>query len=71
MGKFEQLVLFRYNLLPDNLKQEIIDFMEFLFQKNKIQPPPKKPLKAGFLKGTFEIKDGFYDELEDDFKDYR
>lgn len=70
MSKLEQLVLLKFNLLPENLQQEIIDFIDFLFSKNKIEPDNKKPLKAGFLKGTFEIKDGFYDKLED-FKDYQ
>jgi len=70
MSKIESSALLKFNLLPDNLKQEIVDFMEFLFQKNKIEPTPKKSLKADFLKGTFEIKEEFYDELED-FKNYQ
>jgi hypothetical protein len=70
MSKLESMVLWKFNLLPQHLKNEMVDFLEFLFQKNKLEQKPQKKIKAGFLKGTFKIKEGFYDDL-DDFKDYQ
>ncbi len=46
----EQLFLKQFNQLPDNLKQELFDFLEFLLQKyqnkqtGKQQMPEKKDL---------------------------
>ncbi len=54
--------------LPEDLKQEVVDFIDFLQQKMKSQQPAKNP-KAGLAKGLIIIKDDFDDPLED-FKDY-
>jgi len=66
----------KINQLPDKLKVEANDFLDFLLEKNKKLilddtkgTKKKKHPKAGFLKGTFIIKEGFDDPLED-FKDY-
>ncbi len=55
-------------LLPDNLKAEVADFIEFLSMKEKKKKTRQKP-KFGSGKGMFSIKPGF-DEPLDDFKEY-
>lgn len=59
------------NLKPK--QQEMVEaFVEFLEQKSQAEPTVDKdypPLEAGFLKGTFVMKDDF-DEPLDDFKEY-
>ena len=59
------------NLEPK--QQEMVEaFVEFLEQKSQAELTVNKdypPLKAGFLKGTFVMKDDF-DEPLDDFKEY-
>jgi Protein of unknown function (DUF2281) len=54
--------------LPDNLKEEVADFVAFLEQKHI----PKKKIKErqfGGLKGAFVMAPDFDEPLED-FKDY-
>ena len=61
------LVLFsKLSNLPQNLKIEVIDYIEFLekkYQTSKTHP------KAGCMKGTFKMYADF-DAPLDDFKDY-
>jgi len=66
----QQFDIVLFNQLPDKLKEEVMHFIEFLFQKNKKNIPPPKKVKAGFLKGVFKMKEGFFDELED-FNEYK
>lgn len=54
--------------LPDNLKSEVDNFVEFLLQKNR-KKSLKTNAKFGSGKGMFVIKPGFDEPLED-FKDY-
>lgn len=54
--------------LPENLKAEVADFIDFLLEKSKKVDSPKKP-KFGSGKGMFKMKPGFDDPLED-FKEY-
>lgn len=51
--------------LPDDLKREVADFIEFLKTKlpGKEQSLPKRPLGIG--KGMIEILPGFDDQLDD------
>jgi hypothetical protein len=60
----------RINALPLKVKEEVLDFMEFLIEKNKIQPVIEKPIhkphppvvrKLGILesKASFKIKGDF------------
>lgn len=54
--------------LPEGLKQEADDFVDFL--KSKIEDEyPKQPKKAGLAKGLIKIKEDF-DEPLDDFNEY-
>ena len=55
------------SLLPDNLKNEVADFIAFLNQRNK--PQEKKERKFGAFKGQINISPEF-DEPLADFKDY-
>lgn len=54
--------------LPDELKKEADDFVEFLKTKMKDQPLSKTK-KPGLAKGLIEMSDDF-DEPLDDFKEY-
>lgn len=68
--------------LPESLKKQVLDYIEFLLSReSKGQPvrelkqpddqkvPAKKPLKAGFLKGSFVMAADFEAPLED-FNEY-
>ncbi len=62
----------KFNALPESLKREAVDFIEFLFEKKhkKQQGIDKKFIpKFGSCKGMFEMAPDF-DEPLDDFKDY-
>jgi hypothetical protein len=54
--------------LPDDLKAEVSDFVDFLANKQKKTQEKKKP-KFGSGKGMFVIKPGFDQPLED-FREY-
>lgn len=54
--------------LPENLRVELMDFLDSLKRKTKKEDNQKKP-KFGSGKGVFRMKKGF-DEPLDDFKDY-
>jgi hypothetical protein len=55
--------------LPDNLKKEVSDFVEFLKQKSKVSKHLKKR-KFGAAKGFFKLSSDF-DAPLDDFKEYQ
>ncbi|GGH54222.1 hypothetical protein GCM10007423_60530 [Dyadobacter endophyticus] len=55
--------------LPENLKEELDSYIDFLLQKYAENDSPKKPLRFGMMKGTFIISDDFDEPLED-FKEY-
>ena len=55
--------------LPDELKSEVEDFIDFLAQKAKKNHPRAKP-KFGSGKGMFVLMPDFDEPLED-FKEYR
>ena len=54
--------------LPDNMKSEVSNFIDFLMSKNK-KPAKHKP-KFGSAKGMFKMKKNFDHPIED-FKDYQ
>jgi Protein of unknown function (DUF2281) len=54
--------------LPENMKSEVSDFIDFLITKSKKNYPGKKP-KFGIGKGMFKMKKNFDQPIED-FKDY-
>ncbi len=56
--------------LPDSLKSEVVDFIEFISTKRKrIQKRVKKGRTFGYAKGSIFLKPSFDEPLED-FKDY-
>jgi hypothetical protein len=68
----EQVLLKDFQSLSDNFKQEVLDFVEFLKQKQTVQnapPKPRKKRKAGSAKGMFVMTDAFDEPLED-FAEY-
>jgi hypothetical protein len=58
----------KFNKLPESIKKEILDFMEFLIQKYNPKKTKKHP-QPGCMKGVFKMHDDF-DEPLDDFKEY-
>ena len=50
--------------LPKELEQEVIDFVEFLYQKNNSKKKTKQR-KFGYAKGFFEMSPDFNAPLED------
>jgi hypothetical protein len=69
MNRSDQLILQKLQTIPEEFRQEVLDFIEFLSQKYKNNPQQNPPV-FGSLKGTFEILPGFDDPLED-VKDYQ
>ena len=69
MAMTDQTILNKIHALPESLKQEILDFIEFIGQKYRTSKQQKQIPQYGSLKGTFEMRDDFDDPLED-FKDY-
>lgn len=76
----EQLFTRQLSQMPEGLKQELLAYFEYLMfkyqvksplapRKNDVQPNGRTVPKAGFLKGTFVMADGFDEPLED-FKEY-
>lgn len=55
--------------LPNSLKSEVNDFIDFLIAKRKREVKKKEP-KFGCAKGQIYISPDFDDPL-DDFKEYR
>jgi hypothetical protein len=58
----------KISMLPQQMQNEIFDFIEFLIQKNKPTIIKKHP-KAGCMKGVFKMSLDFNEPL-DDFKEY-
>ncbi len=58
----------KINSLPENLKRQVLDFVEFLQTKHK-KVPGKKPRTFGSLKGKIKMAEDFDAPMED-FKDY-
>jgi hypothetical protein len=63
------ILLEKVSKLPDNLKSEVSDFIDFLLQKMSKDKGQKNRPVFGSGKGMFVIKPGFDEPLED-FKDY-
>ena len=56
--------------LPQELKREVEDFVQFLLEKSKKHEKNRqKERTAGLAKGMIKMKHGFEDPLED-FKEY-
>lgn len=65
----DNLLLYnKFSSLPDNMKSEVSNFIDFLMSKNKTKK--KQKTKFGSAKGMFKMKKNFDDPI-DDFKDYQ
>jgi len=58
----------KINSLPENLKEEVQDFVDFLLAKSE-KDIGKKPRIFGCMKGKIKMADDFDAPLED-FKEY-
>ncbi|KAF0237033.1 MAG: hypothetical protein FD181_2234 [Prolixibacteraceae bacterium] len=58
----------KLNTLPLELKQEVVDFIDFLAEKKEKSKSEKKR-EFGFAKGSIILKQGF-DDTPDEFKEY-
>ena len=63
------VLLDKVSKLPDNLKSEVSDFIDFLLSKSSNHNDVKKKPVFGSEKGMFVMKPDFDEPLED-FKDY-
>lgn len=59
----EKILLEKIKVLPDNLKAELIDFLNFLTSRNKESKQNGKPV-FGSAKGMFVIHDDFDEPLK-------
>jgi hypothetical protein len=59
----------KLTMLPDSLKKEVNDFVDFLKSKTVAKSKSKPPRKAGLAKGLIQMRDDF-DAPLDDFKAY-
>ena len=57
----------KINELPEYLKDEAVDFIDFLIEKSKKYEQKLHP-KAGFLKGAFTIMDDFDEPVKKKFE---
>jgi hypothetical protein len=67
----EQILLKQFEMLPDSLKKEVLDFLGYLLQKyqQKPQKEDKKKPKFGSAKGKYTLTPDFDEPLED-LKEY-
>lgn len=67
----EQLILQQIQLLPETLKQELLDYAEFLARKAGAiaGPPVANRRMMGSALGKYTMTEDFNEPL-DDFKDY-
>jgi len=59
----------KFDALPDLFKKEVLDFMDFLLEKDKKNRTPRKKPIFGSGKGMFKMAPDF-DEPLDDFNEY-
>ena len=64
------VLLTKLSSLPNDLKAEVIDFIDFLLTKKEKVAVKKRGPKFGSAKGMFILKPGWDDPLEEEFKDY-
>jgi hypothetical protein len=62
-------LLHKVSILPDALKTEVADYVDFLIQKYVSDKPTPVKLHFGMMKGTITLADDF-DKPLDDFSDY-
>lgn len=61
----EKAILAQIQQLPEQLKQEVLHYVEFLQAKYNVQNGKPKKRKAGSAKGKFKLAPDFDSPLED------
>ena len=59
----------KLNSLPEDLRKQVLDYIEFLLTRKQQPEPPKKKRVSGLMKGQIHMADDF-DAPLDDFKEY-
>lgn len=62
-------IYIKLTTLPDDLKKEVGNYIDFLKSKSSVKESVKTKRKAGLAKGLVQMKEDF-DAPLDDFKDY-
>lgn len=62
-------IYIKLTTLPDDMKKEVDDFVDFLKSKKRIKGDVPIQRKAGLAKGLIKMKENF-DEPVSDFKEY-
>ncbi|HRQ85632.1 MAG TPA: DUF2281 domain-containing protein [Flavobacteriales bacterium] len=62
-------LLIKINSLPEDVRKQVSDFIEFLLARKGKPETPRKKRVAGLMKGEIHIADDF-DAPLDDFKEY-
>lgn len=62
-------LLVKFNGLPEDLRKQVVDFIDALLKHAPKPEPTKKKRVAGLMKGQIHIADDF-DAPLDDFKEY-
>jgi len=68
----EKLIYSQLQLLPENLKLEVLHYIQFLSGEISVHYQETKPIKNrtfGSAKNKYKLSDNFDEPLED-FKDY-
>jgi hypothetical protein len=65
----EQQIINQLNLMPENLKKEVLDFIGYLLNKYSVDKEVKKVPQFGSAKGKYTLSNDF-DAPLDDFKEY-
>jgi translation initiation factor 2 beta subunit (eIF-2beta)/eIF-5 len=65
----EKEILTQIQKLPEQLKREVVHYIEFLQTKHAAQNQKNKKRRAGSAKGKYELAPDFDAPLED-FKEY-
>ena len=65
----EKAILAQIQQLPEQLKQEVLHYIEFLQKKYAAKKQKNKNRKAGSAKGKYKLASDFDAPLED-FKEY-
>ncbi|HEV7349126.1 type II toxin-antitoxin system VapB family antitoxin [Telluribacter sp.] len=58
-------LLNKVSILPDNLKNQVADYVDFLLTKYVAEKSTPKKLRFGMMKGTFTLSEDFDKPLDD------
>lgn len=64
MGMTDQHILLQLKQMPDDLKQEVLDFIGYLLMKHNLMQEGKHKPAFGSAKGKYSMKADFDEPLE-------